>query len=76
MSKKIHKIDNTGFDEYADDPNLEVQMNQDEDQTPLISEIPEIDSAGFDSDGNDHYHPNKYYNQFTEWDKDSPFGIY
>jgi hypothetical protein len=24
--------------------------------------IPELDSAGFDIDGNDNYHPNKYYN--------------
>ena len=23
---------------------------------------PEIDSSGFDKDGNDHYQPNKYYN--------------
>ena len=24
--------------------------------------IPELDSAGFDADGNDNYQPNKYYN--------------
>ena len=28
--------------------------------------IPELDSAGFDADGNDNYHPNKYYNQFKK----------
>ena len=28
-----------------------------------VETIPELDSAGFDIDGNDHYHPNKYYNQ-------------
>jgi hypothetical protein len=34
------------MDPYADDPNLEVQMNQDE---------PELDGAGFDSEGVNHY---------------------
>jgi len=28
--------------------------------------IPELDSAGFDVDGNDNYHPNKYYNAFNQ----------
>ena len=28
--------------------------------------IPELDGAGFDADGNDNYQPNKYYNQFRK----------
>jgi len=42
------------YDKYADDPNLEVQMNQDE---------PELDGAGFDSEGVNHYQEklNTYY---------------
>lgn len=28
--------------------------------------IPELDGAGFDADGNDNYQPNKYYNQFKK----------
>ena len=31
-----------------------------------VETIPELDSAGFDIDGNDHYHPNKYYNAFNK----------
>ena len=29
--------------------------------------IPELDGAGFDADGNDNYQPNKYYNQFRKY---------
>jgi hypothetical protein len=29
--------------------------------------IPELDGAGFDADGNDNYQPNKYYNQFKKY---------
>jgi hypothetical protein len=51
--KERIKQENT-TDPYADDPNLEVQMNQDE---------PELDGAGFDSEGVNHYQEklNTYY---------------
>ena len=29
--------------------------------------IPELDGAGFDADGNDNHQPNKYYNQFRKY---------
>ena len=36
--------------------------------------IPELDSAGFDADGNDNYHPNKYYNQFRKYYNHDAYG--